>query len=106
MEHLTIATVIAGLLGIVATFLVRLGAAQRAKVKTPFSFSIWIAENWIDLTLGVIGTIAGIMFADTLTGIFGIDLTSENSYNAHAFICGLGGQFLISKLIKMANPDK
>jgi hypothetical protein len=102
MEHLTAPNILFGILGIITVFLLRLDKLR--KKKEPFVLLYWVRKNWTEFMLGLIGTFIGIYFADWTMLV--LDTKKEalgpNFYQAHAYISGMCGQFLISKLFSWA----
>lgn len=98
MTHITVINLVALIAGMAFAFLSRLHSAMQKKSKVPFSRGKWVAENWVETMLGAIATFCGLFFMDELGAAFGISMEPGTGELFYSFMCGLNGQFLVSKI--------
>lgn len=98
MTHITLLNILAFLLGQSFSFLSRLSSAMQRKGKTPLSRGKWVSENWIDTLLGTVASFCFVAFMDELSASVGFVVKEGTGELFYSFMCGLNGQFLVSKI--------
>lgn len=98
MTHITFLNIVAFLAGMGFTFLSRLQSAMQRKSKMPLSRGKWVSENWIDTLLGAVASFCAVFFMDELSSMVGFAVEQGTGEAFYSFMCGLNGQFLVSKV--------
>lgn len=98
MTHITLLNIAAFLAGMAFTFLSRLQSAMQRKGKMQLSRGKWVAENWLDTLLGSIASFCAVFFMDELSSMIGFAVEPGGGEAFYSFMCGLNGQFLVSKI--------
>lgn len=97
MTHITVINILCCLVGISFSFLTRLQSAMKRKGGKP-SGQKWVAENWLETMLGTIATFTAIFFMDEIGSTLGFTVEPGTGEAFFSFLCGLNGQFFISKI--------
>lgn len=71
---------------------------MQRKGKMPLSRGKWVAENWLDTLLGAVASFCAVFFMDELSATVGISVETGTGEAFYSFMCGLNGQFLVSKI--------
>lgn len=98
MIHITLLNILAFLVGQAFSFLYRLSSAMQRKGKTPLSRGKWVSENWIDTLLGAFASFSAVFFMDEMSALVGFTIQPGTGEIFYSFMCGLNGQFLVSKI--------
>lgn len=98
MTHITLLNIVAFLMGQAFTFLSRLSSAMQRKGKVPLSRGKWVSENWLDTMLGAVASFCFVFFMDELSSMVGFSVQPGTGEIFYSFMCGLNGQFLVSKI--------
>jgi H+/gluconate symporter-like permease len=101
MEQLTLINVIIMILGVTLNILFKLRRVLDKGTPDKFSLKFWIKDNWIVLSITVIGAITSLLMADDLIKMLGV--TAEDGapfFKIHAFLSGFVPHVMIDRMKK------